>query len=142
MNDTALMVQEREGVAVTTSRDVAERFGKEHKVVLRSVERLECSPSFREHNFVPSEYEGMTGIGRVRHYPMYYITRDGFTFLAMGFTGKKAAQWKEKYIAAFNAMERYIREQHEQTVVATSEDDFLKPELCSAHFYADHNIDG
>jgi phage regulator Rha-like protein len=51
---------------------------------------------------------------------MYYVTRDGFSFLAMGFTGKKAAQWKEKYIAAFNAMEKYIREQQQNNSVNIS----------------------
>lgn len=90
------------GQATTTSLKIAEAFGKLHKTVLRAIQNLECSPEFTERNFVPSEYTDSTG----RKLPMYTITRDGFAFLASGFTGKEAAQWKEKYIAAFNALEK------------------------------------
>lgn len=90
------------GQAVTTSLKVADTFGKRHTDVLRTIRNLECSPEFTERNFAPSEYTDVTG----RKLPMYTITRDGFAFLASGFTGKEAAQWKEKYIAAFNELER------------------------------------
>ena len=81
---------------VVSSRDIARVFEKEHKIVLRSIRDLDCSESFSRYNFVPSNYED----GRGKEYPEYLITRDGFTFLAMGFTGAKAAEFKEKYIAA------------------------------------------
>lgn len=64
--------------------------------MLRSIRDLDCSESFSRYNFVPSNYED----GRGKEYPEYLITRDGFSFLAMGFTGAKAAEFKEKYIAA------------------------------------------
>lgn len=90
------------GQAITTSLKVAEAFGKRHDSVLRTIAALECSPEFRAHNFVAAEYTDAQGKPR----PMFTITRDGFAFLASGFTGKEAAQWKEKYIAAFNELER------------------------------------
>jgi len=74
--------------------------------VLRDIENLECSEDFRERNFALSSYSVDL---QVRKYPYYKITRDGFSFLVMGFTGKKAAEWKEKFIAAFNMMEAKLR---------------------------------
>jgi Rha family phage regulatory protein len=88
----------------TTSLDIAEKFRKLHKNVLRDIEGLECSKEFTRLNFEPSEYQDSTG----RTLPMYLITRDGFSMLAMGFTGKKAVRWKEAYINAFNLMEQRI----------------------------------
>lgn len=91
------------GKATTTSLKIAEAFGKVHRSVLGTIRHLQCSPEFTEHNFVLSEYVDPTG----RKLPMYIITRDGFAFLASGFTGREAAQWKEKYIEAFNQLEQY-----------------------------------
>ena len=92
--------------AMTDSLTVAEKFGKRHDSVLRDIKALECTDEFRLHNFVESRYKNEQG-----HFqPMYRITRDGFTFLAMGYRGKKAAKFKEDYINAFNAMEKIIRE--------------------------------
>jgi len=92
--------------AVTTSLIIAEAFEKQHKNVLRDIAKLECSKEFTELNFEPSAYMDPTG----RMLPMYHITRDGFVFLAMGFTGKRAAEFKERFIAAFNEMERALLE--------------------------------
>lgn len=89
------------GHATTTSLQVAESFGKLHKDVLRAIDNLDVSPEFSQRNFAPAEYTDAQGKKR----PAYTITRDGFAFLAMGFTGKEAAKWKEAYITAFNAME-------------------------------------
>ena len=86
------------GKPTTTSRVIAEKFGKRHDAVIRSIRNLECSNGFWLHNFVERDYVDERG----KTYPMYEITRDGFAFLAMGFTGKKAAEWKEKFIDAFN----------------------------------------
>lgn len=93
-----------DGQITTTSQQIAEHFGKSHKTVLRAIAKLECSKEFTERNFALSEYTDSTG----RKLPMYRLTRDGFVFLAMGFTGKDAAQWKEAYIAAFNQMEAQL----------------------------------
>ena len=90
-----------------TSLDISNRFGKEHKVVLRAIENTECTQGFRRRNFALSSYNNSQN----KPQPMYEITRDGFVFLCMGFTGQQAALWKERYIDAFNAMETTLREQ-------------------------------
>lgn len=92
--------------AMTDSLTVAESFGKRHDAVLRDIKSLDCSEDFTAHNFVETRYKDATG----KYNPMYRITRDGFTFLAMGYKGKKAARFKEDYIKAFNSMESIIRE--------------------------------
>ena len=91
----------------TTSTDLAKCFGKHHRNVLRKIESLECSAEFSALNFELAEYKDEQDKTR----PMYRITRDGFVFLAMGFTGAKAAQFKEAYINAFNQMEKQLHEQ-------------------------------
>ncbi len=91
----------KNGRAVTTSVAVAEFFRKMHKDVLRKIETLECSEDFNERNFTPVTYTDAKGEKR----PMYQITKNGFVFLVMGFTGKKAAAFKEAYIAEFDRME-------------------------------------
>ncbi|MDR2925947.1 MAG: Rha family transcriptional regulator [Azoarcus sp.] len=95
-----------------TSLEISNRFGKRHNDVLRAIESLECSPRYRQRNFAQTVYHrpnpsGGAGIPA----PMYEITRDGFVFLCMGFTGAQAAQWKERYIEAFNGMERALAAQ-------------------------------
>ena len=92
------------GTIKTTSLKVAEHFGKQHKSVLRSIKNLECSQDFHRLNFAPMLIDVEIGQGAIRKDPAYEMTKDGFTFLAMGFTGKEAAKWKEAYINAFNKM--------------------------------------
>lgn len=89
---------------VVSSLDVARNFEKEHKDVLKTIKSLECSEEFAGRNFALGSYKDTQNQDR----PHYLITRDGFAFLAMGFTGKKAAKFKEAYITAFNEMEREI----------------------------------
>jgi Rha family phage regulatory protein len=96
------LVEIKSNQLVTTSKIVAEAFKKPHKTVLRNIENLECSEEFRRHNFVLSYYLSPQN----KKITCYTITRDGVSFLCMGFTGKRAAQWKEKYINAFNQMEK------------------------------------
>jgi len=128
LNEFLPMITERDGVPVTTSRVVAEQFGKRHDHVLRDIENLvtelknepstepKIGPSthpnfggstadFAEKNFLPITYRDSTG----RELPSYLLTRDGFTLLAMGFTGARALQFKVAYINAFNRMERILR---------------------------------
>ena len=100
------LVQMINGKAVTTSRKVAEVFEKKHCDVLRAIRELEVPEDFNERNFASVEYIDQKGEKR----PEYLITRDGFTILAMGFTGKKAMQFKIAYIEAFNAMEAQLKE--------------------------------
>ncbi|HHZ0201844.1 TPA: Rha family transcriptional regulator [Escherichia coli] len=93
-----------DGQAVTSSLAVANFFSKRHDDVLKKIRTLECSASFTARNFSVSDYTDCTG----RKLPCYQITRDGFAFLAMGFTGKRAARFKEAYINAFNLMEKSL----------------------------------
>lgn len=96
----------KQEVNVVSSLDIAETFEKEHKNVLKDIRELKCSDEFRLLNFEQSEY-----INEQNHkQPMYYITRDGFTLLVMGYTGEKAMKFKEAYIRQFNNMERLLRE--------------------------------
>lgn len=91
-------------IPVTTSLLVAEYFGKEHKNVLQSIQKLDCSEEFSQLNFQPSKRKDERG----KYQPIVLMTRDGFMFLAMGFRGKKAAQFKEAFISRFNYMENWI----------------------------------
>lgn len=96
---------------VTTSLRIAEYFGKAHKDVLKAISNLEITKDLQERNFSLSFYTRELPNGGSKKEPMYYITRDGFTLLAMGFTGKKAMQFKIAYINAFNEMEEMLQKQ-------------------------------
>lgn len=93
-------------VAMTTSLIVAKYFDKEHKNVIRAIKDLDCSDDFRRLNFQPSYYQNEQN----KRQPMYRMTRDGFMFLVMGFTGKKAAKFKEQFISLFNKMHSWINQ--------------------------------
>ena len=97
-----------DGKAVTTSRKVAEIFEKQHKDILRAIRELGTPEEFNQRNFALVEYIDQKGEKR----PEYLITRDGFTLLAMGFTGKKAMEFKLAYIKAFNEMEKTLNAFH------------------------------
>ncbi|SHI09948.1 phage regulatory protein, rha family [Pantoea sesami] len=92
------------GRLVTTSQAVADYFDKQHKNVLQKIDTLECSPEFTSANFSAHVENQLIGVAE-REIRYFEITKDGFMFLVMGFTGKKAARLKEAYIAKFNAME-------------------------------------
>jgi Rha family phage regulatory protein len=77
---------------------------------LRAIKKLDCSQEFNERNFTLVEYVDAKGEKR----PMYQMTKDGFVFLVMGFTGSKAAKFKEDYINAFNEMYEYINSEQKQ----------------------------
>jgi Rha family phage regulatory protein len=108
---TPVLVELTDGQPTTTSLDVAAHFRKQHKTVLRAIANLECSPEFNRHNFAPVGYTDAAG----RKYTQYRMTRDGFTFLCMSFTGKEAAQWKEAYILAFNQIESELTHKAQAT---------------------------
>ncbi|EBZ2217968.1 transcriptional regulator [Salmonella enterica subsp. enterica serovar Montevideo] len=102
----------KNGRAVTTSIAIAEFFGKRHDNVLRAIANIECSEKFNALNFEDVTYTDAKGEKR----PMYQITKNGFVFLVMGFTGKKAAAFKEAYIAEFDRMENELRQQKSSQV--------------------------
>lgn len=98
----------RDGEAFSTSRDVAVYFGKEHYNVLRDIDALIAHASdLKDREFQLCERPHPTISGRMDRF--YEMNRDGFTLLAMGFTGQKALKWKLKYIEAFNLMEAQLR---------------------------------
>ncbi|OOF57656.1 Rha family transcriptional regulator [Rodentibacter genomosp. 2] len=94
----------KETVAMTDSLKVAQYFGKRHDNLLRIIKDLGCSDEFRLLNFKESSYKNEQN----KKQPMYLMTHDGFTLLTMGFTGKKAMQFKEAYITQFNKMKDWI----------------------------------
>lgn len=102
---TSPALEARAGQITATSLQVAEHFQKRHTNVIRAIRNLEVSDEFGRLNFEPSTYLNEQG----KKQPMYHVTRDGFAMLAMGFTGKEAARWKEAYISTFNAMETKLR---------------------------------
>lgn len=103
----ALQLNVVDGLPVVSSLALADNFDKPHNRVLDSIREIygDLSEDVRSSNFRLSQYDGQTPNGGKRKYPMYLLTRDGFTLVAMGFTGKKALAWKVKYIQAFNEME-------------------------------------
>ncbi|MEY8688958.1 MAG: Rha family transcriptional regulator [Leptothrix sp. (in: b-proteobacteria)] len=98
----AELVTVDQGQPMTNSRRVAERFGKRHSDVLRSIQRLigEVDAAFAERNFASSDYTDPTG----RRLPEYHLTQAGFALLAMGFSGADAVRLKVGFIRAFEAM--------------------------------------
>lgn len=103
MNEYGLFADKSEK-ALITSLKVVELFGKRHDNVLRDIEQLDCSDNFRLLNFEVSSYKSEQN----KKLPCYNMTRDGFIFLVMGYTGRKAAIIKEAYIHRFNDMEQFI----------------------------------
>ena len=95
------------------SMDVGEFFGKRHNDVMRTIRDL-IEAAEGEHArkialmFRPTAREVAIGNGAKRLDPCYDMNRDGFTLLAMGFTGAKALRFKLLYIEAFNAMEELL----------------------------------
>lgn len=92
------------GRPVTDSLMVAESFGKEHRHVMRDIRELGCSEEFRESNFGQSAYTNAQG----RNSPRFLMTEQGFTLLAMGYTGHAAMAFKERYIAEFERMRQQL----------------------------------
>ena len=102
MNDLVLL---KNDVAVCDSLEVAEKFNKNHNHVMRNIDNLIDQNWIVKNMFYVSRYIADNG----QEYRRYYMNRDGFSLLVMGFTGKKALEWKLKYIEAFNQMEKIIK---------------------------------
>ena len=100
------------GQLTVSSLQVATNFEKRHSDVIEAIENIKTENSVVTKMFIESAYKAGTG----KSYKCYNITRDGFSLLVMGFTGKKALEWKLKYIEAFNAMETHIKENKPLTV--------------------------
>lgn len=158
MNLNLIQVQENE--TVTTSLLIAEKFNRSHKNVISKIEALISEIEIgsilsRSDLFRKSEYSDAYN----RPQPMYYINRDGFSLLVMGFTGKEALEWKLKYIEAFNAMEKKLQApaltdnrleiarliiQAPESRVSSIRDLYpeyfsVRPEVCSLEYVSDLN---
>ena len=93
---------------VVTSFDIAETFERRHDNVLKDIRELKCSDEFRLLNFEEISYRDSYD----KNQKAYYITRDGFTLLSMGYGGEKAVRFKEAYIRQFNNMEKLLHEKY------------------------------
>lgn len=93
------------GEVMADSRDIAVYFGKQNKHVLEKIRDMDCSENFRRSNFRPIEINDLTGTSTSH----VLMTKDGFAFVVLGFTGDKAAKFKEAYITEFNRMEAQTR---------------------------------
>lgn len=104
-NANEVQVINNNGQLVVSSRKVAEDFGKQHKDVLENIRNILAAENSATKFFYESTFEN-----RGKQYPEYLMNRDGFSLLVMGFNGKEALTWKLKYIEAFNAMEKKLKE--------------------------------
>ena len=109
MND---LVSIKHDEVVCTSLDVAEKFGKQHKHVIRNIEKIKEDSSAQKwaQSFHETTYTDSSG----KSNKMYLMNRDGYSILVMGFNGKKALDWKWKYLEAFNQMESMLKERNTQ----------------------------
>ena len=117
-----IILSEKNGQVLASSREVAEKFGKAHDKVKRSIKSFEKDVAIFGEMFILSYYDDSYG----RKQEEYLMTRDGFSLLCMGFTGKKALEWKLKYIDAFNQMEDRLKNGNQLT-----EEERLKLQLFS-----------
>lgn len=126
MNEIILSTQNGEPVA--SSRQIAESFGKEHKHVLTAIRQILVAENSATKFFHETAFEY-----RGQKFPEYLMNRDGFTLLAMGFTGKAALEWKLKYIAAFNEMEKKLAQRPQ-----LSRSELMAQALIAAHDELEH----
>ena len=119
LDSSEVLVWDKDGQAVTSSRNVAAVFGKEHKNVIRDIRAvLDDAPDkeFGRLNFELTSFKDKFG----RAQPEYLLTRDGAILLIMGYTGPKAMALKTAYIKRFSEMEKALAKQHEPQVAASA----------------------
>lgn len=127
-----IILQNQNGKILASSREVAEKFGKQNKHVNESIKKLMVENSTVKNMFIETTYVSSRG----REENEYLMDRDGFSLLVMGFTGRKALEWKLKYIDAFNKMEErlksgdYLSEEEKLKLQLFSKDPL---EVASAH---------
>ena len=125
INNQEVVFENKDEQVFCTSLDVAKVFGKRHdnvladiKLILNNLREIGTSNdllNFQE-TYRNTEIRGFGKVkGKTRKDRCYNLTRDGFSLLAMGFTGKKALQWKMLFINAFNEMENIIKSNNQTT---------------------------
>lgn len=115
---------------MTTSRRVAAMFRKEHKNVLRSLEKLLPAlkaDAFDRLNFEPISYTDESG----RRQPEYRMTKDGFMVLAMSLNGPEAVRWRLAFIRAFNALDKAVHRKHK--ALMNRERELIRAEVARSH---------
>lgn len=114
------------GIPTVLSTNIADVFGKRHDHVLRDIDSiLKTTPEERLNNFIKINIEKPANLGNgVVKYRAYALTKEGFTFLAMGFTGTKAAQFKWAYIDEFKRMEEALRAPTDQSALITTTEQY------------------
>lgn len=105
-----LVFQNSNGNDVTTSLIVAQVFGKRNSDVLRDIRSLNCSESFRKRNFALMVKMNELPQGGSQKSEYYEMTKDGFSFLVMGYTGAKAGEFKERFINELNRRESLLKD--------------------------------
>lgn len=126
---TDIILSTQNGEPVASSRQIAESFEKRHDHVMRDIDSIKKdAPNFGEMFF---ETQAPDSYGRPQR--TYLMNRDGFTLLAMGFTGKAALEWKLKYIQAFNAMEKQLARRPQ-----LSRSELMAQALIAAHDELEH----
>ena len=130
-----IILKEENGQVLASSRDVAEKFGKQHNSVLKTIygenrkgehinglaDEILASGNPLTKYFIESEYEN-----RGKKYKECLMTRDGFSLVVMGFAGNNAIEWKLKYIDAFNKMEEELRKQSSKALPTTYKEALLQ----------------
>ena len=114
------------GLATVLTTNIAEVFEKVHRNVVRDVEDIiQRTPEDRRGNFIPVELERPSNLGKgIVKYKAYALTKAGFTFLAMGFTGEKADKFKWAYIDEFDRMEKALRAPSDQSALITTTEQY------------------
>ena len=125
---TDIILSTQNGEPVASSRQIAESFGKEHKHVLTAIRQILVAENSATKFFHETAFEY-----RGQKFPEYMMNRDGFTLLAMGFTGKAALEWKLKYIQAFNEMEKQLAQRPQ-----LSRSELMAQALIAAHEELEH----
>ena len=126
---TDIILSTQNGEPVVSSRQIAENFEKNHRDVLRAVDNLKEDVR----NFAQMFFESTEPYSYGREQRTYLMNRDGFSLLVMGFTGKEALEWKLKYIAAFNAMEKKLAQRPQ-----LSRSELMAQALIAAHDELEH----
>nr|DAG28856.1 MAG TPA: KilAC domain protein [Caudoviricetes sp.] len=126
---TDIILSTQNGEPVVSSLDIAKNFEKDHRHVLEAIKNKIAENSALLEMFYLTEYT----TSQNKKLPMYLMNRDGFSFLVMGFTGKKADEWKLKYIAAFNAMEKQLAQRPQ-----LSRAELMAQALIAAHDELEH----
>jgi len=111
------LVYQQDAAIVTNSLAIAEVFEKRHDKVLRDIKNLTCSEEFKMLNFGESSYINKQG----RKMPLFVIKENGFYMLAMGYTGEKAMQFKERYINEFQRMRTLLESQNKQSTIVSQQ---------------------